>query len=180
MNLSTSAYFLEQSLMKGSEHMLSKKILISALSITIIGGTIFGIAQVNAQSTAQPYQGLVKVIAQKFNLNQSDVQNVVNQYHQQQQATRQQQLQQRLKARLDTLVQQGKITATQEQAILTEFAKLQNEYSPATMQQLTPQQRRQQFQKRQQELRAWAQSQQINLSLIRPLGHMGSMMRHAH
>lgn len=149
--------------------------------MTLTGATVFGIAKVNAQSTIQPYQGLVQAIAQKFNLNQSQVQSVVDQYREQLQASRQQQRQDKLKTKLNTLVQQGKITAAQEQSILAEFVKLQGEYNPANIQNLTRAQRQQEFQKRQQELQSWASSQGIYLSLIRSLGNeakMGGMMHH--
>lgn len=166
---------------KGGEKMLSKKIIVPVLIVALAGATVFGIAKVNAQSTTQPYQGLVQAIAQKFNLNQSEVQSVVDQYRQQQHASRQQQQQDRLKTKLSTLTQQGKITATQEQAILAEFAKLQSEYNFTNMGNLTRTQRQQEFQKHQQELKSWASSQGINLSLIGPLGSggRGVMIHHA-
>lgn len=184
MHLSTewaNSSFVNNSDERGGEKMLSKKIIIPVLALTLTGATVFGIAKVNAQSTTQPYQGLVQAIAQKFNLNQSQVQSVVDQYREQLQASRQQQRQDKLKTKLNTLVQQGKITAAQEQSILAEFVKLQGEYNPANIQNLTRAQRQQEFQKRQQELQSWASSQGIYLSLIRSLGNeakMGGMMHH--
>ena len=102
------------------------------------------------------------MIAQKFNLDKNAVQSVVNDYHQQQKTKMVENMQQRDKNRLDALVKAGKITAAQEQAILTEQAALKTKYNPDTMKNLTKDQRKQQMQNMQNDLNTWAKSQGID------------------
>ena len=151
----------------GGEHrkMLSKNILIPVVAITIAGGAFFA-GNVYAQTSSN--KTLSQVIAQKFNLDQSQVQAAIDQYRQQQQATMQQKLQQRLNDRLTNLVTSGKITDTQKQDIITELTKLQSEYNPQSLKNLTPAQRKEKFQAEQNEIQTWAKSEGIDASYLRP------------
>src|SRR5579871_6549958 len=124
--------------------MLSKKIIIPAVIIATVGIVTLGaISFASAQGGTTPLSGLAQAIAQKFNLNQSDVQNTISQY-----------------------VQQGKITSEQEQAILDEQAKLKSEYNMQSLKNMTPAQRQQTVQNMKNEITAWAQSQGIDPSYI--------------
>ncbi len=158
--------------------MKSKK-LFTAISFTIL---VFGIMIVapkaHAQSpTASPHenfiQGLIQVIAQKFGLDKNQVQTFANTYMQDQRKKMQDTMKKREEDRLTLLVQQGKITDTQKQAILKEIDTLKSKYSSTTMKNLTPDQRKQQFMNIQNELKSWAQSQGINVSLLKPGFGMG-------
>ncbi len=157
--------------------MLSKKILVVAGVVIVAGATVFGVSQAHAQSsTTNPLSGLVQMIAQKFNLNQGQVQSAVDQYWQQHRQQMLQNAQLRIKTRLDQAVQQGKLTAAQEQAILNELAQVRSKYTSQSFQNMTPTQRRQAIQSEVNELRSWAQSQGINPSyLMIHLGMRGGM-----
>ena len=146
--------------------------IIPVLGAVALGATMFGVTQVRAQGTNM-YTGLVQAIAQKFNLDQTQVQSVVDQYRQTQQGAMQQKMQQNEQTRLDTLVSQGKITAAQKQAILDEEAKLKTEYSPASFKTMTADQRKQAMTAEQAEIKAWAQAQGIDATYL----HMGFGMR---
>ena len=119
------------------------------------------------------FSGLIQFIAQKFGLDSTKVQSAVTEYQVQHKTQIQQNMQNREKTRLDALVQQGKITSFQEQAILAELAKLRSEFDPANFRNMTPEERQQQFQKQRDEFTTWAKSQGIDPTLLRPFGMMG-------
>lgn len=155
---------------------MQKKIIFPILGLILAGAVVAGVTQVKAQSNNNnPYSGLVQMIAQKFGLDQNQVQAVANQYRDQQKQNRQQTIEQREQDRLDKLVQAGKITDAQKQAILNELTALKNKYNPANLKSLTPDQRKQQFQAEQQEIQSWAKSQGIDPGLLMPGFGMGGV-----
>lgn len=148
--------------------MISKKILLPALAVVVIGGaTVWGTTIVHAQTT-NPFSDLVDRIAQKFGLDKTQVQSVFDQYRSDKRQQMITTMQQREKTRLDDLVKNGKITSAQEQAILDEQTALKNKYNPSTGNQLTPEQRKQQFESMQNDIKTWATSQGIDPSYVLP------------
>ena len=89
--------------------------VVTLIGVGIVGTTILGARSANAQTKGTFFSGLAQAIAQKFNLNQADVQTVIDQYGQTQRQTM-------LKTRLDKLVADTKITPDQETAIINELA----------------------------------------------------------
>lgn len=138
--------------------MFSKKIILPAVALAATGIIAIGATQVHAQTNNGPFSGLVQMIAKEFNLDQSKVQSVFDQYRSQQQTLRTD----RINTRLDQFVATGKITASQKQAILDKLAKLKSEFSPQSLRGMTPAQRKDAFQKRQAEILAFAKSQNID------------------
>lgn len=149
---------------------ISKKILIPVFAVVVGGGSLLGVSTlVNAQSSNSPFTGLAQSIAKKFNLNQTDVQSVINSYMQQQHQTMMQNMQQRLQNKLNLEVQQGDITSSQEASITSELSTLKSQFNPSSFKSMTQQQRQQAMQTQQNDLKSWAQTKGINLSLI-PFG----------
>jgi len=70
------------------------------------------------------------MIAQKFGLDQAQVQSVFDQFRQERRQEMQQTAQQREEDRLNKLVEEGKITKEQKQAILDKLAELRKKYNP--------------------------------------------------
>jgi phosphoribosylformylglycinamidine (FGAM) synthase-like enzyme len=153
--------------------MISKKLIFPALIVIAAGGIVAIRPMITSAQTANPLSGLVQMIAQKFNLDQTQVQTVVDQYRTQQKQTVQQSMEQRQKQRLDQLVTQGKITSAQEQAIITELAALKTKYNPANFKSLSAADRKTQMQNEQNELKAWAQANGVDPTLIMPGFGMG-------
>src|SRR5581483_8794004 len=122
-----------------------------------------------------PTSGLVQAIAQKFGLDQNQVQNVVDQYKTQHKSNMQQNMQERLKQRLDQAVKDGIINSTQEQALLDELSKLRSKYSIDSLKSMTPAQRQQAMKDQKTELENFAKSQNIDLSKLK-LGFGGRGM----
>lgn len=135
--------------------MMTKKIVLPVLIFSFASAAIFSAVTIaHAQTNSNNgFSKLVQAIAQKFNLDPNQVQDVFNQYHRQNMQNRQAFFQNRL----DDLVTQGKITQSQKQAILDEVAKLKIESAISRQNRLS-------------EIQSWAQSQGIDLSLIPMLG----------
>lgn len=149
--------------------MITKKIIIPIIAVAVGGATLLGTHQATVYAqTNNNHSGLAQMIAQKFGLDQNQVQLIVDQYKQQHKTNLQQKMQQWEKNRLDQLVKNGKITQAQEQAILDELAVLKNKYNPANLKNMTPAQRKQQFQAEQADITSWAKSQGINPAYLMP------------
>jgi hypothetical protein len=125
------------------------------------------------------FQGLVTFIEQKFGLNKDEVTAAVNQYKSQVKATitprptqTPDQILAQEKSRLDKLVTAGKITGSQETAILNELTALRTNYNLSG---LTGTQRKTQIQAMQAELKTWATSNSITLTLIPMFGGFGEL-----
>ncbi len=146
--------------------MISKKILLPIVAIVLTGGAVLGTSNIVSANT-NGQNSLVQMIAQKFNIDQTQVQAVFDAWHQQHQATMLQNSTQRENNRLDQLVSQGKITSSQKQAILDELAKLRNEFSAQSLKTMTPDQRKQAMQNMQNEISQWSQSTGINAMYLR-------------
>lgn len=82
--------------------------------ILLVGGVAF------AQTTPNQNGGLAQAIATKFNLNKDDVQKVIDTQHQD-----------IMKARLDQLVKNGKITQELEDKIIAKLAEMKPKFDAA-------------------------------------------------
>ncbi len=168
---------------KGGECMITKRKLVSlATTLILLGGTLSVTMPAYAASGNNGggnfFSGLIQFIAQKFGLDQNQVKSAVTDYQQQRKATitprptlSPQAMQDQEKKRLNNLVSQGKITTDQENAILAELAALRAKY-PFNAQQ-TPDQRKTQMQNMQNDLKAWAQANNIDFSIVWPMGMRG-------
>ena len=118
------------------------------------------------------FSGLVQFISQKLGLDQNKVQSVVTEYKNQNKPNMQQNMQDREKARLDALVKAGKITSAQETLIINELTALRSKYNPANFKDLTADQRKQQIQNEQNDIKAWLQGdgKGIDPSYVMPFG----------
>jgi polyhydroxyalkanoate synthesis regulator phasin len=149
---------------------LTQSLAIAALAATILAAAAPAFAQTTTgQSHVGFFQGLIQFIEQKFGLDQNQVQSAVQQYQAQRKATitprptlTQQQMSDNEKSRLDKLVSSGKITSDQESAILTELSSEQSKYNLSSLQSETPQQRKSTMQSMQNDLKTWAQQNNIN------------------
>ncbi len=162
--------------------MKKQKIAIGLLALTLIA-TVLAIApSALAQGTSgasKPnfFQGLISFIEQKFGLSQAQVQSAIADYKNQVKPSitprptlTQTQILAQEKTKLDKLVSSGKLTSDQETAILNELSALWTKYN---LNGLTGAQRRTQVLAFQNELRTWANSQNINLGYIMPFGGIG-------
>lgn len=108
-------------------HSKRKIMALSAGASTLAIAGMVGIGTVSAASATHG-TSLANRIATTFQLSTTDVQKVIDQN----QADRQSKREQTYQIALAKAVTDGKLTATQEQAILTEHAKLEAELSAAS------------------------------------------------
>lgn len=130
---------------------MKNKIVLPIIILAVSGAAVFSAVNLAyAQSNnSNAVSGLAQAIAQKFNLDATQVQNVINTFRTSNHSNRVQ----TLSSRLDVLVQQGKITSEQKQTIIDEVNKLMSEKQTSMMTRIT-------------EFKTWAQSQGIDPNLI--------------
>ena len=157
---------------------INKKIILSALVLTIVGAGILGTSRVYAQNTnGGPMSALAQMIADKFNLNKNDVQTVFDQYR----SDRQSQTQANFEQKLSQAVTDGKITEAQKQLILSKHKELQDsrDTSRSDIQNMTPEERKTIKETQKQALEDWAKQNNIDLKYFfggrMGLGHFGGM-----
>ncbi len=159
----------------GKNTMMNKKSSLTILAVMVITGSLFMSKPAYAANGffggSNFFTGLVEFISQKFGLDKTKVQSVLQDYQKQKMATiiprptmTPQQQEDAEKKRFDVLVTQGKITNAQETAIIAELAALRAKYP--FDQNTTPDKRKTQMQDIQKELQAWAHAQNIPLGYI--------------
>lgn len=154
----------------------STSTMVAAAAIAL-GLSAAGVGVIHAANTTgqtNPISNLVTAIAQKFNLNQADVQQVFDQQRQQNQAEHQQ----RFADRLTQDVKDGKLTQAQADAITAKMAELQTQRQTdkTALQGKTQEERQAYFQQQVDALKQWATDNNI------PAGYLpfGPMMGHGH
>ncbi len=157
-------------------HIYHENLVSFAGLITLIGVTAAGSTKVLAQTTLSgPFSGLIDKIAQRFNLNRSDVQSVFDQYKD----DRKNMMETKFTQQLDTAVSSGKITEAQKQLILAKRQELQaNRVSNLEkFKNMTPDERKKAISDERQALIDWAKQNNIDLALLtgRGLGHFKGM-----
>ncbi len=141
-----------------------KKIIlptILALSVLVVG---LMATNVLAQDTSN-YPPLVQKIADRFNLNVSDVEEVFDEEKDERRA----EMFALFADRLDEIVSEGKLTEAQKEAILDKHEEMQDKMEG--LKDLTPEERKEKMQEVHDEFKTWAEEQGIDLSLIGPFGH---------
>jgi hypothetical protein len=143
--------------------------LILPIAALAAGGLVFwGTAKAYAQTNGanNPVASLVQKIAQRFNLNPADVQQVFDQAR----SERQTQRQLALEDRLTQLVKDGKITEAQKQAIINKFNELKNnrQANIDKFKNMTPSERKSAMQQERTDLQNWATQNGIDLKIIFP------------
>ena len=161
--------------MKGGENMISKKIILPVVVLAIVGTAAFGVAQVNAQTSNQPFANMVEAISQKFGLDKTKVQSVVEEVHKQNQEKRQAMMQQRLEEKLTQDVKDGKITEAQKNAIINKMKQLRSNMTPGAMKDKTPEERKTEMDTKKTEITNWAKSQGIDPNYLMELFGRGGM-----
>jgi hypothetical protein len=148
-----------------------KALLVTGAASTIGLSSMVGVVSAQASTTttndSSTKQSLVDKIATKFNLKKDDVQAVFDQDRQE----HQQEMQQRLEDRLNKAVTDGKITQQQKTQILDKLKEMKTYIE--SLKDKTPEERRNLMKAKHDELKKWAQDNNIPLQFIQPLSHVG-------
>lgn len=99
---------------------MKSKVLLPAIAIVITGAAAFGTVSTFAQSTQNPHTSLVQKIAERFGLNESEVQAVFDEERE----TMKKEKQTRFEEKLTQAVADGKLTEEQKQLIIAKQAEL--------------------------------------------------------
>lgn len=126
--------------------------------------SLAGVGLVNAQTSPSSGTSLVDKLAQKFNLNKTDVQKVFDEDHAAHDAERQQQME----SRLSQAVKDGKLTQTQADAIKSKMAEMKSYMD--SLKEKTEQDRRTAMKSKMDELKQWATDNKIPEGYM-PMGH---------
>ncbi len=157
---------------KGGDNLVnkSKLIIVTLVVVATVSAVAFGVGKVLADTGSG--SSLVQMLAQKFNLNPSDVQAVFDQNR----ADRQAQMQEKFKANLDQAIKDGKLTTDQENLILAKHKELQDNRAAEadSSKNMTPMERQAARQKERQDLADWAKTNDIDTQyFFGGFGHRG-------
>lgn len=125
-------------------------------------------AETDGSTPTNPMTSLVQAIATKFNLSESDVQQVFNEQHE----LMQQERQQAFADRVSEAVEDGTLTQEQADTILAKVDELEAN-KPTQDDSLTPEERHEQMQEALDGLREWAKENEIPREFVPMLGHGG-------
>lgn len=143
---------------------IKKSLAVASIVTTLSVAALAGVGLVNAQSSTQSGTGLVDKIAQKFNLNKSDVQKVFDDDRAAHDAQRQQQMEDRL----TQAVKDGKLTQAQADAIKAKLQEMKTFMD--SQKDKTPQERHDAMKTKMDELKQWATQNNIPTEYL-PMGH---------
>lgn len=166
--------------MKDQKSAKSKKTLALAVTAILIAGVaglvgVLGITKAYAQESLDSYPILIQNLAEKFNLDSEEVFEVFED-------TREQ----RVNERLDAFVEDGTITEEQKELIIEKQEDFRSQFEDIHNQQLTSEERRNAMFELKEEMRDWAEENDIPLLQImmrgkqdglrdKGFGHRGQM-----
>lgn len=136
---------------------MNRKILIGVGSMATVAAIGLGSSMVFAQGNSQTF---AQELAAKLGLDESKVQTALNDIRGERKATNEANFQ----AKLDQAVKDGKLTSAQEQAIIAKRKELaaSRQQNMDALKNMTPQQRRDEMNKKRQELDDWAKQNGID------------------
>lgn len=153
------------------------KALIPALVVTaIVGGTAYSAGSTYAQDSTS-LQPITQMIAERFGLDQTEVETVFDEHHQARHAYREA----RFNDHLSNIVETGTITVAQMEAIQAKHEEQQAFHE--SLADLEPEARREAIRAHHQDMETWAEANGIDLNIIRPQsgrggGQFGSKFGH--
>lgn len=140
------------------------------------GATAIHAASNDATTRPNPMANLVTAIAQKFNLNQADVQKIFDEQQTQMRQEMETRQAEQAKERLAQIVKDGKLTQAQADLITAKQAELKASHE--SLKDKTPEEARTAMEAKKTELQAWAKTNNIPEQYL--MGPMGGGPRGEH
>ena len=155
---------------------INKLLLIGGTTMAVALASVAGVGVVSAQSDESASNSIVDKIAQKFNVNKADVQQVFDEDH----AAREAEHKAELKTTLDQAVKDGKITADQETKLIAKLDEMHAAREKArTDTAISAADRHAAMEKERTDFEAWLKSNNIPTDLLPQHGKdRGGMGRH--
>lgn len=158
--------------MKDKLKETSKRYLVVPIAVLgLIAVLAFSnVDEANASESQWSRGSFAETIAQKFNLNQDDVEEVIQELHQQRFEEREGFMREHLEERLEQAVEEGNLTETQMYAILEKFEEMHIRMDELHDQDLSPDEMHEQMADIHEEMEAWAEEQGIDFDLFMRAG----------
>jgi restriction endonuclease Mrr len=152
-----------------------KNYLIPVLALVFLASVTYGAGQALADDPDQ-FPPFVQRLVEKFNLNESEVGEVLEEFR----GEHHLRMQERMGSRLSQLVIEGEITEVQKQAILDKHAEMQAEHEELMSRWplMTEEERLAAHEAHRDQLKAWAEEQGLDLSEILGFGDGMGMRNH--
>jgi hypothetical protein len=150
---------------------IKKKLIFPVIALAVLGLAVLDVNFASADDSTNPQNTIVQRIAEKFGLNQNDVQAVFDQVKRDHQA----EMQKKNEERLNQLVTDGKITEEQKSLILNMQKELQSqrESNKDKFKDLTPEERKTQMEEERTQLGKWAKDNGIDIQYLMSFGNRG-------
>ena len=142
--------------------------MLTTIAVAVLVASTFtatsAFAQSNTTTEASPMTSLAQKIAEKFGLNQDEVQTVINEVHEEHRT----EIKAKVAERLSQLVTDGKITEAQKQLILDKQEELASnrQEKMESIKNMTDEERKAAFEKEKEEVKAWADENGIDLKYL--------------
>lgn len=153
--------------MKGGEKHLKKYLLPVVLAAVVLGG--LGVFNVQAAEPTTFQTSIVKRIAEKFNVSESEVQEVFDE----ERTTRENEMKKNTETKLSQAVADGKITEKQKKLILNKMEELKanRESDMKNFKNMTDEERHAAMEKKRTDLQTWAEQNGISQEYLMMGGH---------
>lgn len=142
--------------------------------VNAFGGSMRSMNRGGANHTSE----FAAVMAQKFGLDQSAVEETIQGFHQQEMELRHQEMESRMGERLQRAVTQGNLTETQMHAILEKHDEMYERMQELHDQDLSPEDMREMRADVHEEMQTWADEQGIDFEVFMTVGKQGGQRKH--
>jgi hypothetical protein len=156
---------------------LKNYLMISLLALTMAGLSVYGADAALAQGQGWSHDSFIQKLSERFGIEESDIEAVLEEVRQEHQAENQAWF----AARLSAAVINGEITEEQKQLIIQKHEEIRARWQEERLhvEDLTPEERRQASQEKRQELAAWAKENGVEVTYFgQGQDHSSSMAKH--
>lgn len=144
-----------------------KYIVIPVFAIGLMAVLVLANVQaVSANDSSRRKGDFAQVLAEKFNLDQSQVEQTLQEYHQGNHEANEQRRKEHFEDRLEQAVNEGKLTEAQSYAILEKFEEMHNRLEELHDQDLSEDEMHELKADIHEEMQAWAEDQGIDFEMF--------------